>query len=329
MKAELVLSLLLAAGPAFARSRAPRAALPDADELLARVYAFPSAGCVAHGRIQFFHAGAKTKGLGTVVYTLPDGRLRREIREKGPRKPPTSVIVDDGKTLSLLLLKVSRIWTGEIERESRDEQTARLKSIYAISVSTGGRVAKHATWRLDLRAPGGPLRRSLWVDRASGLLLKTEMYRYDGSLARRDRIVRLVTPTYVDPKFFDPIPREEGFHVVPLVPKDPPVPGGDWRFPRWAPLGFLPVEAGAREHGAVIRYDDGAASFTVLQAPGGAESGIDENGGRMVKLKDGSRGLLVPAGLGAALVRRTPSSLLVVSGDLADEELVRVAESAL
>jgi hypothetical protein len=105
------------------------------------------------------------------------------------------------------------------------------------------------------------------------------------------------------------------------------VPNTSWTFPRWAPLGFLPIEAGARDGGALMRYVDGAASFTVFEAPGNTESGIDENGGREVKLKDGSIARLLPAGAGAALVRRSGARLLVVSGDLADEELVRVAES--
>jgi hypothetical protein len=325
MKASLAVTFLLAALPAFARSRAPKN-IPSVDEALAKIASFPSEPCIAHGRIQVFREGKKPKGIGTMVYTSPDGILRREILEKGPHSPSVMTIVDDGRQQRLLLPKLGRDWAGIVSREPGADAVARLKSIYDISVSTGGHVAKKATWRIDFRAPGGPLRRSYWVDRESGLLLKTEEYRYDGALARRERIVKLEMPVeksqlgVVLGTAWEKESRQ-------LIPADPPVPGTATRFPRWMPLGFLPLEAKADGGGARISYGDGASQYSVFEGPSGAESGLDEKLGREIHLKDGSAVRLLPAGDGAALVHRTSSETLVIAGDLADEELVRVAES--
>jgi len=322
MKADLAAALLLAALPAAARTRAPKN-IPTADEALARITSFPSEPCLAHGRIQFFRDGQKPKGIGTRVYTRPDGFLRREILEKGPHKPAAMIITDDGKTQDVYIPKLPREWSGEVARESGADSLARLKSIYDISISTGGHVAKKTTWRIDFRAPGGPLRRSFWVDRATGLLLKTEEYRYDGSLARRERILKLEMPVGSDSLGKE----RDGHPPRSLIPSDPPVPGTSTRFPRWMPLGFLPLEARAESGGARITYGDGAAQYTVLEAPAGTNSGLDEKTGREIHLKDGSAARLLPAGDGAGLVLRTSTQTLVIAGDLADEELVRVAES--
>jgi hypothetical protein len=327
MKANLAAALLLAALPAAARSRAPKN-IPTADEALAHITSFPSEPCLAHGRIQFFREGKKPKGIGTTVYTSPDGFLRRDIFEKGPRKPAAMTIVDDGRQQRLLIPKLDREWDGVVAREPGGDALARLKSIYEISVSTGGHVAKMTTWRIDFRAPGGPLRRSFWVDRKSGLLLKTEEYRYDGALARRERIVKLEMPAEsTQLGLVIAMPSDQNRGPQPLIPADPPVQGTSTHFPRWMPLGFLPLEARAESGGARISYGDGAAQYTVLEAPAGTDSGLDEKAGREIHLKDGSAARLLPAGDGAGLVLRTPTRTLVIAGDLADEELVRVAES--
>jgi hypothetical protein len=325
MRAEVFAAVLLAASSAGARTRVPKNR-PDADAALSRVASFPSEPCLAHGRIQFFRAGKKPKGIGTRVYTRPNGFLRLEILEKGPRKPPAMVVTDDGHERRLSIPKLNREWTGVFARESDADAIARLKSIYDISVSTGGHVAKRKTWRIDFHAPGGLLRRSFWVDRVSGLLLKTEEYRYDGSLARRERIVKLELPASLPDGLAETVGGSEPM-IAPLIPPDPPVPGTHTRFPRWSPLGFLPMDARAAGGGARISYGDGAARYEVFEGPADADSGLDEKAGREVRLKDGSTARLLPAGDGAALVRRTDSGTLAISGDLADEELVRVAES--
>ncbi len=324
MRPELVCALLLELTPCWAR---PRRRLPTPAQALARMTSVPTQPCTARGRIQFFPpGGGKPKGLGTMIYALPDGRIRREIRDKGPRQPAAEIIIDDGRTLSLYLAKPGLLWSGEVPRESARTTRERLESLYAVSVSTGGRVAKRKTWRVDLRAPDGAARVTYWIDRDDGLLLKTETYRYDGSLMRRERLTRLDCPAQIpDGLLASSAPPSAS--ARPLVPPDPPVPGSSARFPSWTPLGFLPLEARALAGGALMTYGDGAQRFTVLEAPADAASGLDESLGREVRLADGTSARLLPDGERNALVRRDGSRLLVVSGDLSDDELARVAES--
>ncbi|MDD5305580.1 MAG: sigma-E factor regulatory protein RseB domain-containing protein, partial [Elusimicrobia bacterium] len=129
-------------------------------------------------------------------------------------------------------------------RENAKAGLARLRAIYEISVSTGGVVAKRKTWKIELRLRSGALRRALWVDRDSGLLMKRETYRDDGSLARRERIVKLAMPASVDPASLKPDPSAGP----------------------WVPDGF--VFTG--ESGGVRRWSNGLESYEVRTVGGKA-----------------------------------------------------------
>lgn len=218
---ELAVLLALAAVPASARPRAPR---PEADALLLRMLAGPATGYAAVERVQVFPPGKKPKALKADLTALPGGRVRREVR---PARKNASPVV----------------WVSDPERP--DAALARLKDLYAFSVSTGGVVAKRRTWKVDLHLrKGAPvLRRSLWVDRDSGLLLKRETYRDDGSLRRRERLVKLELPAAVPASF-----------------AEAPPPGP------WLPEGF----ALAGEAGGVQTYSNGLERFEVRRSGGKA-----------------------------------------------------------
>ena len=181
-RSKLIVLLVLAAVPLQAKPRAP---LPDADALMLKALAGPSTGYAAVERVQVFRPGQKPKAIKADILGLPGLAVRREVHPAKKKAPP--------------LIQVR-------EREAAPAGLARLRSIYAISVSTGGVVAKRKTWKLELRLRSGVLRRALWVDRDSGLLMKRETYRDDGSLARRERLVKLTLPATVDPGSFKPDP---------------------------------------------------------------------------------------------------------------------------
>ena len=216
MKVKLTALAFLAAVPLQAK---PRAARPGADELILRALAGPAAGYAAVERVQVFVPGKKPKALKASVTALPGGRMRREVFP-AKRKGAPLIQVRDGR-----------------DQETPSTGLARLRSFYDLTVSTGGRVAKRKTWRVDLRLRDGKLRRSLWVDRDSGLLLKRETYRFDGSLARRERIVKLALPAEVDPAAFQRT--------------SAPLP--------WAPDGFVFIG----ERGGVRSYSNGAESYAI------------------------------------------------------------------
>ena len=171
---KLAVALALAAVPLQAKPRTP---LPDADALVLKALAGPATGYAAIERVQVFLPGHKPKALKVNISALP-GRIRREVL---PSKKKSATLV------------------SVRELEKAEAGLARLRSIYAVTASTGGVVAKRKTWKIELRLRSGVLRRALWVDRDSGLLMKRETYRDDGSLARRERIVKLTLPAPVDP----------------------------------------------------------------------------------------------------------------------------------
>lgn len=232
---DLVVAVLLAALPLQAK---PRQARPGADELLLKMLSGPTTSYAGVERVQVFLAGAKPKALKVLVSSRA-GMIRRETL------PPKK------KAAPLVQVHV---------REDAVPAHARLRGLYAVTVSTGGVVAKRRTWKLELRLRSGILRRALWVDRDSGLLMKRETYRDDGTLRRRERIVKLSLPAPVEP-------------LKAAVETGP-----------WAPDGF--VFAG--ESGGARRWSNGLESYEVRLIGGKA----------------------------------------VVTGDLAEDDASRVAETA-
>ncbi len=217
---KLAALLALTAVPLQAKPRAPR---PGADELLLKTLAGPATGYAAVERVQVFRSGRKPKALKVNVVGLPGGRRRLEV--PGKKKTPALVQVRDASQYEAPALGL-----------------ARLHSIYELAVSTGGVVAKRKTWKISLRLKTGALRRALWVDRDSGLLMKRETYRPDGTLARRERIVKLELPAAIDPASL----------------QTPPVAGP------WMPEGFVFTgESGGARH-----YSNGLESYELARVGG-------------------------------------------------------------
>jgi hypothetical protein len=213
---KLALLLALTAVPLHAKPRSPR---PGAEELILKSLAGPATSYAAVERVQVFLPGKKPKALKIEVTASP-GRVRRVVL---PAKKKASPLVE----VRLL--------------EKPEAGLARLKALYEISVSTGGAVAKRKTWKLELRLRSGILRRALWVDRESGLLMKRETYRDDGTLRRRERIVKLE------------LPAAAAFGEAPASGP-------------WMPDGF----SFAGESGGTRRYTNGLESYEIRTAGGKA-----------------------------------------------------------
>lgn len=217
MRYNLAVLLVLAALPLQAKPRTQR---PGADALILKALAGPATGYAAVERVQVFLPGKKPKALKVNVTAQPWGQVRREVLP--PKKNMSSLI--------------------EVrDPEMPEAGLARLRALYEISVSTGGVVAKRKTWKLELRLKSGVLRRALWVDRDSGLLMKRETYRDDGTLRRRERIAKLELPAPVQASF-----------------KIAPVSGP------WTPEGF----AFAGENGGTRRYTNGLETYEISKAGG-------------------------------------------------------------
>ncbi len=214
--------LLFLAVPLHARPRLPR---PGADELVLKALAGPSTSYAAVERVQVFLPGKKPKAMTIDRAFLPGGKLRLE-HLAGRRKTAGPVEL-------------------RLENEAPEKGLARLRSFYELTVSTGGVVAKRKTWKIELRAKkDGALRRALWVDRDSGVLMKRETYREGGELARRERLVKLALPGAVDPGAFATLVARKA----------------------WSPEGFFPAESS----GAARTFTNGLESYRV---EGGRVSG--------------------------------------------------------
>jgi|CXWL01.1.fsa_nt_gi outer membrane lipoprotein-sorting protein len=242
---------MLAAVPLQA---APRAVKPGADELILKALG-STASYSAVERVQVFRAGAKPKASKALLSVFAGGKTRREVMV-GRKKAPGMIHVRDGREISIYWPSKKKLWRGPSAEETPEAALARLHSVYELSVYSGGRVAKRLTWRVNMRAPGGALRRSLWVDRETGLALKREIYRADESLARRERIVKLELGAEVSPaalRLETPAGTEAAvFNAAPF-------------FPRWSPDGFIPTDSGP----SAMSFSDGADTYTIERSPDG------------------------------------------------------------
>ncbi|MEK7233835.1 MAG: sigma-E factor regulatory protein RseB domain-containing protein [Elusimicrobiota bacterium] len=216
---KLAVFLALTSVPLQAKPRAP---LPDAGALVLKALAGPSTGYAAVERVQVFLPGKKPKAIKVNITALP-GRVRREVLPSKKKAAPLIQVRD---------------------REKAPAGLSRLRALYDLTVSTGGVVAKRKTWKIELRLKSGALRRALWMDRDSGLLMKRETYRDDGSLVRRERLVQLALPAPVDP--------------ASLKTEASSGP--------WMPDGF--VFTG--ENGATRRYSNGLESYEIRLVDGKA-----------------------------------------------------------
>jgi len=320
MRAELLLLLALSAVPAAARSRAPRA-LPAAEELILKAFSPPQASYRARERVQVFAEGRKPRGRTFLRTAASDGRMRLETLP-GPKSAKASVVfIRGGGTASLSWPARKRFWTGPSSAETSQEMLERLKAFYSLSVSTGGRVAKRATWRVDLRLPGGRLRRSLWVDRLGGLLLKRETYRNDGSLIRRERVMKIETSLQTSESDFSLKVPEGSVSTDWSAPLTASSASSSPLVPGWIPDGFLPT--------SLHSYGDGASVFTLAEAassPSEAETrGVKT---RRVRLKSGEFSVS-NEGETLRLEHRGRARSLTASssGALSEDDLARILES--
>lgn len=323
MKAELLLSLIILAAPAAARPRV----LPGGDDVVLWALAGPATGYTGIERVQVFRPGAKPKGVTVSVSALPGGRIRRETK-MGRRKIPGLVCVRDGRSTSLYWPARKRLWSGPEYKETPESGLARLRALYELSVSTGGRVAKQTTWRVDLAAPGGKVRRSLWVGRRSGLLLKSEIYRPDGALVRRERFTKLQIPADPVVSLFH-LDTPAGTAVLPWsAPQNeariddsfPP------RFPRWVPDGYMLVSIRSQAKSVRVEYSDGASSVAIDELPAGSKPDLPWKNIRVVKI--GTREITVSeTEEGYGLLSRVGDRVYLFTGDLPEDDLARMALS--
>lgn len=311
----LLVALWLAA-PAAAARRRP---LPEAAELLNRTLAAPSFPYAARERVQAFGPSGKAKAQSRCIQYQAPGRRRVEgsARKSGPL---SLLIVDDGRRRLTAWPKARRAWLGPVPAEDPAAEAARLASLYDLSVSTGGRVAGKAAWRLDLRSKADDrLRRSLWIEKNGGLTLRREDYRPDGSLLRRERTSRLEAPDFAPEAFAVKAPDGAAIDASTAPYSGGPGAKNEFasRLPAWLPDGFVLLELSE----ASASYTDGLTTFTFAErgAPQAAPYAS-------VNLKS-SPGRYYLTGDAIALAWTAGRREYALQGDMPEADLARVADS--
>ena len=196
--AVLLLSLLAPPG---------QAAAPDALEVLRESLEPPAKPYTAELEVSRFDVpGRQGVARRMKVGFSPPDLYRREIL--GPKGEMVHLIVQDGRSEWIYDEPRGKVWQGEpadplYKRFGPDEEFERLSRNYDVSSTTAGPVAGRAVWLLELRArANGALRRRFWVDKKDFLVLQSEAFRPDGSLASSMRYTRLEAGGKQSPELF-------------------------------------------------------------------------------------------------------------------------------
>ncbi len=302
---RLLLGLLLLAAPAHAGARRPA---PAAEDLLREALLPPAQAFAARVRVQAFDRAGKAKAQYRDVEFVPPSSWRVESSPKRGGSA-AALTVTDGKTAMTAWPTAGRAWVERVPAEDRAAELARLTSLYDLTVSSGGRVAGKAAWRLDLRSKAdGRLRRSLWLGKTKGVVLRREDYRPDGGLLRRERATRLGEPPVSGPRFSPAPPTALTLSVPPR----------GRALPRWLPDGFVLDSA-----------EDGQASYsdglTVLVFEQGKTAAAVQPYAS-VRLRSGT-GRLFVGDEGVRLEWSAGGRSYSLSGDCAEADLARMADS--
>lgn len=309
----------------------PASAAPDARALLESALTPPATAYAAETKILVYPrpkpGAAKARPLSqarSVRWSPPDSRRLEMHRRRGG--PAVFFDLEEGGTRVASWPEKGAGWRFPSRPLAPAARAALLLSRYELAVSTGGRPLKRAADRLEFR-DRGVLRAAWWVDRETGLVLRREDYRPDGSLQRRERLLSLAWGSAPSPAAF-PLPAKPGGLDDPYFKEHEGLPAASSaafaaRHPGWLPPGCVPfVAVASRDLKAVhVSYNDGAKAVTVsqgaLKAPAGEPYARVRLGSVPASLHE------VPEGLSVAF--RAGGRDFQVTGDLPEADLLAVA----
>lgn len=194
-----------------------------------------------------------------------------------------------------------------------------LTQRYDLQVTGGASCSGRPTTVVEARRPEGQLAARFWLDDATGLALRREVF--DGA----GRRLRASTYTSVE------VPVEVATDVRPVVARTAaaaPAAAPGWDVPRQLPGGFALYDAGrpASGDGAVLQlaYSDGLSTVSVFSQPG--RLGDRPIAGWTVQAVDGSP-VWVRPGVPEQLVFAGGGQVFTVIGDAGHEELLQVVRA--
>ncbi|HEY3282395.1 MAG TPA: sigma-E factor regulatory protein RseB domain-containing protein [Armatimonadota bacterium] len=325
------------------------AAIEDGARLLTRAYA-QERKVSSLSAVTAHTSGGATAATTTLRLTRSAGKQRMEYTS-GALKG--RVLVDDGK--SVFWLDPARRTADLAASRKKPESLSLLLRNYRPRRLGAATVAgrKAVILRVEPRTPPGPSR-TLWVDEASGLIVKTDSFNSGGQLlsSTATTSLKLLPP---QPGSLFRVP--SGFRVSTGAPEAPPsmprdrleaAVGFSLALPHYLPPGFQLdgmslATTGSGRPAAQLRYSDGMNSLSLFEhtrGPGGGRGagwgrggGMGFGGGRGWR---GARGqgqaedtqcLLLAGGAGRSLRVWLPGRSYLLVGDLPEATLRRIADS--
>ncbi|WP_223808000.1 MucB/RseB C-terminal domain-containing protein [Marinobacter sp. R17] len=203
------------------------------------------------------------------------------------------------------------------------DKMAPVRRWYAARLLDDDRVAGHKAVVVALNPKDiHRYRYRLWLEKTSGLLVKSQVLSNDDKVLERFQFTMLeLTKDIPDSEFR--IPSQEstrklavgGAHPAPPPSPPPPMPNVTWKL-SWHPEGFQATPAPHPPGGQAIAFSDGLASFSVFVAPVGnmdMPTGISRIGATTIFM--------------SKLIAGDQRHLVTVVGEIPPETAVKVAQS--
>lgn len=138
---------------------------------------------------------------------------------------------------------------------------------YVLRTGRTGRVANRFCQQIRIEARDGyRYSYSLWLDQATGLLLKSQTYDVDGTVLERFQFTSIEFPQVIDDA---DLALEQGAvnparEMIPLPPRDQHWPAGMRWQAQWVPPGFSASQPRPDAGHSMMVFSDGMAAFSVF-----------------------------------------------------------------
>jgi len=252
----------------------------------------------------------------------------------------TEVIIEDGKYQWRYIpshrLIIKRSLEGPDEARQKTEKNIQLvQKNYYVKVGEEQRLVNRSTFIVNLRPRvAGRPRHSIWVDKESGLPLKTEIYSPEGQLARLSTYSKIdFAPNLTGEDFKLRIPNkadvremEEKTNLELAAAER--LFGEKVLIPTYLPSGFILRDIAVSFIGSNRRlqllYSDGLSSISVFQETG---RGIKVKGLLFQKGARRAEPLFHSRGLDKIMGFLSGKSQIMLVGDVSEEEISKIAQS--
>lgn len=338
MRILLACCLLLPAAGVQARGR-KKSALPDAASELAKAASPDVTSYMGELQVQVLAPQPGPARLMAVRFQAPR-RYRREVLDVDGNA--ALLVVSDGETEWIYDKGRGKVWEGEaVDPDARqlglDDELELIQANYDAVIATGPKVAKRATWVVELRSKADHrLRKRLWLDRKTGLTLQSQDFLPDGTMSSEMAFTKVT---------FSRRQKEAAFHFkmpkgVAVVKRLQPdylavgqaksASGMDPKLPAWLPSGYVFESLDVLPRGGrkIIhyRFSDGVNVLSLFQCPPRVRLDFGSKPGQSVTLSSGS-GTLEWTNEGEVLAWSSGADKFVLIGPVGSSDMKKIADS--